>query len=201
MLGVGLKDNKPAHYKITFQGLATSLKDILQDDGLKDLDYSGLHFANTIYNRFSGVRDGLYLNGGTTPEQDSDGNNLHPDVIYAPIFTKGKVVALPYQPSINTSNDNSYASTKADFTLAKFTGIGPTNTLVEDAGPFKNAPVTINDYKPSVKVGRIIKMINDKYNLKFSTEFCQLEEIDQMYIHYNGKKEESKVENGSSAFN
>jgi hypothetical protein len=205
MLSVGLKNNKPSHYKITFQGLATSLKDVLQDDELKDLEYTGLQFENTVFNKWVGVRYGLNLNNGSVPANDDDGFPLYPDVIYAPIFSHGKVVPVPYQPSINTTDDSSYTPSKRDFTLTRFTGIGPMGTLVSNEpnanGEYFHDPVSIDDYKPSIKVGRIIKMINDKYDLKFSKQFYQLEEVDQMYIHYNGKRDKPEIDNSNKAFN
>jgi len=200
LLNVGLRDNKPNFYKVTFQGLITSLKDVLEDNELKDLDYSSLQFDNSVDNKAEAIRQGLYRNG--SPEEDDNGNDLYPDLIYAPIFTKGKVVAVPQWGLINTSNDSSYPNHTLNFSLAKFTGIGNTNTLVQDdSSPYRQEPVVLADYKPSIKLGLLIKMIGQQYNLNFAKDFYQLEELDQMYVHFNGKKEESNIESSSNAFN
>jgi hypothetical protein len=201
MLGVGLKNNKPSNYKVTFQGLTTSLKDVLQDKELKDLDYSELLFDNSALSEVEAVRNGLFKGGSA--EQDDDGYDLYPDVIYVPIFTHGKVVAIPFKDTINTDTTaTGYNSSPRNFSLTKFTGIGKTNVLNQaEASPWSTDPVTIGDYKPSVKMGRLIRMIGEQYGLNFKKSFYQLEEVDQMYIHYNGKLKESDINNANSAFN
>ena len=197
LLSVGLSNNKPSFYKVTFQGLITSLKDVLQDDEVKDLDYSQLQFSDTRAKRVEGIRTGLYRNGSV--EQDANGNDLYPDLIYAPIFTSGKVVAVPFFPDLNSNLplvNNGYS-----FSLTKFTGIGNTNTLVNEDGDKYHDPITIEDYKPSIKVGLLLRMIGEQYGLRFTEEFYQLEELDQLYMHFNGVKETSEVNNSNNAFN
>jgi hypothetical protein len=137
---------------------------------------------------------------------------LYPDIIYAPIFTEFKAVAVPFgldwsavgNVGINESpDDNTY-----DFSLTKFTGVGTANVSVpiDEDTPVSTTqhmsdPVAATDYKPSLKMGRLIKMIAHQYGLNIDRSFYELEELDQLYIFFNGKREKTDVPNSDVAFN
>lgn len=202
LISVGMNNNQASHYKVSFQGLIASLKDVLGDDEIKDLDYSNLLFENTRLQKVNGIRLGLYRNG--VAEQDANGDDLYPDVIYAPIFTSGKVVAVPWYDLNDTNDDLPTDDYSFGFSLTNFTGLGDTNTIkpgTEGTNAMQHVPVQLEDYKPSVKVGLLIKMISEQYDLRFTKEFYQLEELDQLYVHYNGVKEESSMDDSANAFN
>ena len=210
LIDVILKDNKVDSYKLSFQGETVSLKDIIKDDKLKDLDFTEIVFDNTPEKRVEGIRDGLYSGGNVS--FDDDGNQLYPDVIFVPIFSGGKVVAHPHgEDYSNTASlkptDNSY-----DFSLVKFTGQGGGKTSSATSGvdasflglsaTFTNFPISPYDFKTGVKVGRLLQMVDDKYpELILENSFIQREELDQMYMLFNGEIETGATQNVSDAFN
>tara|TARA_R110002073_G_scaffold116064_3_gene254314 strand:+ start:5399 stop:8374 length:2976 start_codon:yes stop_codon:yes gene_type:complete len=142
--------------------------------------------------------------GGTTDagELDENGIRLYPDIIYAPIFTDAKVVAVPVGSFGTTGKPT---NTTYDFALNKFTGIGANNTSnKDDDAPdtsFTVTPISPDDYKPSVKVARLLRMMAIEFNLPFQKKFFHMEEIDQLYMFFNGKKKEGPLDNKANAFN
>ncbi len=210
ILSVTKKLGKAIAYKLNFEGETISLKDIIRDDKIGDLDYTAITFDNTRENRVEGIRNGLYANALSS--EDDDGYDLYPDIIFVPIFSGGKAVAQPYGQDYSATNslkptDNSY-----DFSLVKFTGAGVANTssapsgvdtpFINPSNSFKNFPITPFDFKTGVKVGRLLKMIDDKYQeLIFENSFIHREEIDQMYMLFNKKIEKGVTQNVNEAFN
>ena len=179
----------PKSYNIQFSDNTISLKDKLKDDKLNELDYD-LRMANTTSSMVDAVRKGLYkaVNANSsatvTPTQDDNGNDLYPDVIYAPIFTKGKAVPVPYMEGSASPTSWDYP-----FFLSYFHNDGSDSgdgVTKESNGKYYPNPVKIGDYRPSVKVGSLLRMIENKYHLGFSKEFMQREELDQMYLFHNG---------------
>lgn len=203
LISVGLKDSQPSYYKVTFQGDISTLKDLLEDKELKDLNYKIFDFQDTPEARVQGIRDGIYVDAfGSSATPD-----LYPDLIYAPIFTKGKVVAVPSQRSFTVLGGTTYDTTlddnNYDFDLVRFTGQGVHNNLVEtdNSGNFYHDVISPYDFKPSIKAGRLLKMISQQYNLGLDSSFTEREEIDQMYLCYNGEPEEPEFDSAPSAFN
>ena len=93
-----IDSNNATSYNVKFTDETITLKDKIGDDKLSALDYSGkINLDNKLSTIVNGIRQGLYKDGTTTPETDIDGNDLYPDVIYAPIFTKGKAVPVPFK--------------------------------------------------------------------------------------------------------
>ena len=197
-------------YKLVFEGESVLISDILKDDKLEDLDFDDLILDNTNEMRVEGIRDGIYIND--TIATDEDGNALYPDVIFAPIFKDAKVVASPFG-DWSTSNDSPSTNNDVDipFSLVKFTGAGESNISSATSGvdiPFlgldttiTNFPITPNDFQPSVKMSRVLRKINNKYDLGLEDSFINREEIDQMYMLFNNEPKERVTQNVSSAFN
>ena len=200
LLGASNTNGVATSYKLSFKGSITSLKDKLKDFELKDLDWSDPNFLfdNTEETRRVGIRDGLFYGGSSA--NDINGDLLYPDLIYAPIFTDFKVVAQPYyNQNFNLGDNTIPTDLEHDFSLVKFTGYGDSNTSsCESDGsnvcPFVNTPVTPYHYRPSVKMSRIIRMIARDYGLEFQREFLELEEIDQMYMLFNGDSDDRSEE-------
>lgn len=204
------KDGIASSYKLSFIGETTTLKDRLKDAKIKDLDFSNLVFQRDANGleldelRAEAIRNGLYANAeaGTVgePKQDDEGYDLYPDVIFAPIFDSGKVVAVPYV-SANTSTPNT--SNLESLMLTHFTGLGTHNVIERngDEDNFIYNPVTPGTYKPSVKMGTLLSMINEQYGLNMQNDFLHREEIDQMYMWFNGKPSEGEIKDGDKAFN
>ena len=305
LLSVGRENNgKASHYKLSFKGALSSIKEKLNDKKIKDLDFGTLRIPYTNANIVEGIRDGFFarglggelpqvtnitisatpnssgtciltLNGvaknifvsndstvnnaldiativnldanysasvynnrviiqsvststqlestfstGTaigmiaelstlqwggasdTKEQDKNGVELYPDIIYAPIFTDFKAVAVPY--GSYSLNNLKPTNASYDFTLARYTGVGANNTSTKDDEDvdvdFNVEPVTPADYKPSVKVGRLLRMIANDFAIPFQDDFIHLEELDQLYMFFNGKSK-SDTDSSTAAFN
>ena len=134
-VGIKLTSNdKPEYYKLTFSEVGVTLKDVLDDDKLEELDYTSFYqHENSISSVVQGIRDGLYKEG-ISEELDVDGYALYPDIIYPPIFTAGKAVPAPYNTVATMPTTNDY-----DFYLAFYNlenkpegdGIGVYNETTE----------------------------------------------------------------------
>tara|TARA_R110002050_G_scaffold24985_2_gene66712 strand:- start:5333 stop:9127 length:3795 start_codon:yes stop_codon:yes gene_type:complete len=200
-------------YKVNFTDETVTLKDKLGDEKLNSLDYtSKIQLNNRLSTVVNGLRKGVYRNGstepgtynadGTNPAYDDDGLVLYPDVIYAPIFTKGKAVPVPFSPNNLGPTSNDYEYCLAYFvndgtdSIGTVPGDGITVKGLQDK--YRPNIVDIRDYRPSVKVGTMLEMINDKYSLGFSKEFMNREELDQLYLWHNGKIQSDLQ--GSNAF-
>ena len=187
-------------YKIKFTDETITLKDKIGDDKLANLDYNSIRIRNKLGNIMNGVRQGLYRNGSVNAADnadsayDEDGYELYPDVIYAPIFTKGKVVPVPLRGNTTPPTSNDYEYFLAYFNPEAADGI---NSLQN--GRYRPSAVQLRDYRPAVKASTMLDMINTKYVLGFSREFMFREELDQLYLWHNGKPESDLK--GSNAFN
>ena len=196
-----INSNSATSYRVKFTDDTTTLKDKIGEDKLTNLNYeTTLSLPNSPSTIVNGIRQGVYRNGSTTPTVDADGYKLYPDVIYAPIFTKGKAVPIPFisnSVAAPTSNDYEYC-------LAYFnnedSADGVTTGSEDSSGLLKYKPniVRATDYRPSVKVSTMLDMINTKYALGFSDEFMFREELDQLYLWHNGKLQSDLQ--GSNAF-
>lgn len=141
--GVGLKDNKPNTYRVTFFGDLVDLKDLIGEDLLSDLSW--LDNFSKEYSTAS-VKDNL------------KGNNTD--------FTVNSVL---YQNVIKTSLIScvnrlyyrSAANTEVDGNLWYHTGGGQ----VHEHG------VYWKDLKYSIAVYVIVKAIEEKYSITFSDDF------------------------------
>ena len=187
-------------YRVKFTDETITLKDKIGDDKLASLDYNTIRIRNKLSNIMNGVRQGLYRNGSVNAADnadtayDDDGYELYPDVIYAPIFTKGKAVPVPRRDSLTPPTSNDYEYFLAYFNPEAADGI---NSLQN--GRYRPSAVQLRDYRPSVKVSTMLDMINTKYVLGFSREFMFREELDQLYLWHNGQPESDLK--GSNAFN
>ena len=199
-----LNSNSATSYRVKFTDETTTLKDKIGEDKLTNLNYeTTLSLPNEQSTIVNGIRRGVYRNGSVTPSVtnngfDADGYKLYPDVIYAPIFTKGKAVPIPVTSggSAPTSNDYPYCLAYFDSENSE-DGV---TTAVEVAGVtvYKPRVVKVTDYRPAVKVSTMLDMINSRYALGFSNDFMYREELDQLYLWHNGKVQSDLQ--GSNAF-
>lgn len=213
LLDAVVKNNEVVNYKISFEGLIKSIKDVFDGDKISDLSFETLVFKNDAVNRVLGIRDGLFIGGVDgaqgVAELDSNGFALYPDVIFAPIFSGGKVVPLPYQEGDDWSGGDVPVDNNYDFSLVKFTGQGNSNTSTvanntngTQNTPYQQLPITPFDFQPAVKVGRVLDMIQETYPaINFQDSFVHKEEIDQLYMLFNGKLKDSDIDNSNNAFN
>ena len=141
--GVDLKDNKPNAYRVTFFGDLSDLKDLIGEDLLSDLDW--LDNFEKEYST-ANVKDNL-KGGNTDFTIDS--------VTYA------GAIKTPLISCVNRLYYNSTANTKIDGNLWYHTGGGQ----VHEHG------VYWKDLKYSIAVYVIVKAIEEKYGITFSTDF------------------------------
>ena len=200
-----INSNSATSYRVKFTDETTTLKEKIGDDKLTNLNYGKkIKLNNNLSTIVNGIRQGVYRSGsplpGTpgsgNPNYDADDNVLYPDVIYAPIFTKGKAVPVPFRSTTTAPTSNDY-----QYFLAYFDNENSADgvTTYDDATErYKPNAVNARDYRPSVKVSTIMELINDKYALGFSDEFMYREELDQLYLWHNGKIQSDLQ--GSNAF-
>mgnify|MGYP003672812063 CR=1 FL=1 len=191
-----INSNSATSYRVKFTDDTTTLKEKIGDDKLTNLNYGDtLKLNNRLSTIVNGIRQGVYRNGTTSPTEDADGHDLYPDVIYAPIFTKGKAVPIPFRANNSAPTLNDY-----EYFLGYFNNEDSVDgvTTKGDTNLYRPNIVKATDYRPSVKVSTMLDMINNKYALGFSDEFMFREELDQLYLWHNGKIQSDLQ--GSNAF-
>ena len=192
-----IDSNNATSYRVKFTDETITLKDKLGEDKLTNLNYGKrLKLANRLTTIVNGIRQGVYRDGTTTPTTDADGYVLYPDVIYAPIFTKGKAVPVPFRANNSSPFTNDY-----EYFLAYFDNENSEDgvtTYSDSDGKYRPRAVSVRDYRPAVKVSTMLEMINNRYALGFSDEFIYREELDQLYLWHNGKVQSDLK--GSNAF-
>ena len=66
---------------------------------------------------------------------------------------------------------------------------------------FLPTPVRYSDYKPAIKVGALLELIRKTYpQLKFTDEFIQREELDEMYLWMNKKIDVGTEDKAAASF-
>ncbi len=199
--GTMLSKYNPSTYKVSFSESTASLKSVLKDYKIQDLDHSAYVHENTTENRVKGIREGLYKeNIGV--EYDADGYALYPDIIYAPIFDKGKAVPIPFSDADRGLNENSTPPADQNYNFylgyASYPNYVPDGVSHEFSGEYYPRPVAHTDYKPSIKISAILNMMNNDYKLGLTDEFIYREELDQLYLWYN--KEQKIVDDNDISF-
>ena len=142
---VNMKNNKPYTYEIIFYGKTVSLKDLLGDDELTDLDLSDYNHEYTDTNVKNGFTDGLDLNG----EDNS--------IIY-PLITSKK--RLFFNSDLDADiHFNSTGNLYHDSINGADTSRG----------------LEFTDLKPAIRVMHIIEAIESKYGISFTRDFFTAE--------------------------
>lgn len=150
--GVDLQDGEPNSYRITFFGNTIDLKDLLGDDDLSSLDLTDF---DTTYNAAT-VETALKTGIAKTyshPDRATDIN--YPKGIIAPLISH--TTRLYYD-----------SSDTADYPNADGGNLFPFGTDGVDAS---HQGVYWEELKYAIKIDAIIKAIEDKYGLTFSTDF------------------------------
>ena len=144
--GVNLKDNKAHTYRITFFGDTISLKNLLGDDLLSNLDwlnnFNDKENGDSIVYKSSDVED--YLTNSYNKTVDSV-SYVKP--VQIPLLTHTQ--RLFYDSSLDVLNDGNLKYTSS----SNYHG------------------VKWKELKYAIKLEIIIKAIEDKYNIVFSTDF------------------------------
>jgi hypothetical protein len=146
--GVDLKDNKPNAYRVTFFGDLVDLKDLIGDDLLSDLDW-----LDNFQKEYStaNVKDNLKGNNTTVSFVNSSGlTEIYPNAIKTALISTSE--RLFYRGGFSSG---------ADGNLWYQSGTGESH---------QNG-VYWKDLKYSIAVYVIVKAIEVKYNITFSSDF------------------------------
>jgi hypothetical protein len=149
--GVSLKNNKAHTYKITFYGETISLKDTFGEDKLQSLDWLDNFNVNatgdTLLFNSPMIRDYLRFNKNVL----LDGvTYLNP--VQVPLLTHSQ--RLFYDSTLGHVHDDQYSG-----------------NLHYDGAASHNHGVKWNELKYALKIPIIIKGIEERYGLTFSTDF------------------------------
>lgn len=136
---VVMKNNKAAHYRISFYGNTVTLQDVLGEDKLHALDFSAFDHTFTYANVKTIFKSGL---------------------------TVGGVAEALLYPLITSKKRLFYNSSLADNSNENFNGNLYHTAESSPSDPKRYAKRGVNevDLKPSIKVTEIIKLIESKYS-------------------------------------
>lgn len=165
---VKMKNNKPYAYEIIFYGNTVSLKDLIGDDELTDLDLSAYDHEYSEANVRDGFTNGLNLNSQTN------------SIIY-PLITSKKRLFFnsdnPVAADFYDSSGNLYHDTS--ITKQNVRGLEYT------------------DLKPAIRAIHIIEAIENKYRgseggklIQFTRDFFDSTAFSNLYMWINSKKGE-----------
>lgn len=143
--GATRKDNKAHTYKLTFFGNGVNLKDVMGDDKLKSLPLLKDSF-NFTYND-TNIK--AYLKNGLDVTADG---TTYSDAILFPLISHSK--RLIYDSAFATANNNSDKQ----------------NNIAYEAST-TDTGLQLSQLKPALRVYPIIKAIEHRYGITFSTDF------------------------------
>ena len=155
--GVDLRNNNPHTYRITFFGNTVSLKNLLGDDLLSSLGSVPEGKIN-LFEEFSKKIDGTDLLYGSTDIETYLTTQVDRTV-------DGVVYSAPIQVPLLTHSQRLYYESTEDITN---TGNVHYNGAT---GNTKDHGVKFNELKYALKLSVIIKAIEEKYGLNFSSDF------------------------------
>ena len=194
---VSMKMNKAYSYKVVFFGGVVTLSDLLGDDELHDLDGSYLDpfdFGYTGDFARVGFTNGYNLSGSTIVQNNSstDAGDL--------IF-----------PFISATDYHYYDSNDDDFSFAspedvKFRNVYYNGTLPSSQNTGLNlVGVGAENLKPAIRCYHIIKAIEQKYGLTFSTDFFNTtnQQFYDLYLwlHREKGRISSQIDTQSKTYN
>jgi len=169
---VKMRNNKAYAYEIIFYGKTVSLKDLLGDDELTDLEY--------IDNYKHEYTDAVVKSGFTDGLDFTVDESVQSDAIIYPLITSKK--RLFYHSGTIPFQDNTDGNLYWD-------------------GTSKLRGLEFTDLKPAIRVMHLIEAIESKYNIEFTRDFftAELEDDDvtpkspafyNLYFWINGVKDE-----------
>ena len=166
---VKMKNNKVYAYEIIFYGNTVSLKDLIGDDELTDLDYlSNYDHVYSEANVRNGITNGLNLNSQTN------------SVIY-PLITSKKRLFFNSDNPVSVDFFDSSGNLYHDTSLSKQNVRG----------------LEYTDLKPAIKAIHIIEAIEDAYRdsnnnkiIQFTRDFFDSAAFENLYMWVNSKKGE-----------
>jgi len=187
---VSMKMNKAYSYKVVFFGGVVTLSDLLGDDELHDLDGSYLDpFLFSYSGAFArvGFTNGYNLSGSTIVQNNSSTDAG--DLIF-PFIS-----ATDYHYYDSNDDDFSFATPEdVKFRNVYYNGTLPTSQNVGDDGTWNSTTnlvgVGADNLKPAIRCYHIIKAIEQKYGLTFSTDFFNTtnEQFYDLYLWLHREK-------------
>ena len=188
--GVGMSNGKPEFYKITFFGLVSSLKNLLGEDTINQLEYLDIFDHSLTYEN---AKNGLFK--GWDVEFDSEENptglQLQGYNGSGDSFTDTRDLIYPL-----ISAKNRYYVDGGD----NQSDIDSNRNLYKPSGQEDSYhSLYYEDLKPSIKIYHIFRGIEKKYGIKFSQDFIpritsKTESVNissplyTLYMHCTGKK-------------
>ena len=165
---VKMKMNKPYAYEVIFYGNTVSIKDLIGDDELTDLDYlSNYNHQYSESNVRDGITNGLNLNSQTN------------SIIYPLITSKKRL----FFNSDTQAQMDSYSFYNSSGNL-----YCDESNLPDSLDTSRGLEYT--DLKPAIRSIHIIEAIESKYNLSFTRDFFDSDAFDNLYLWVNSKKGE-----------
>ena len=202
---VSMKMNKAYSYKVVFFGGVVTLSDLLGDDELHDLDGSYLDpfdFGYTGAFARVGFTNGYNLSGSSIVQNNSSTDAG--DLIF-PFIS-----ATDYHYYDSNDDDFSFATPEdVKFRNVYYNGTLPTSQNVGDDGTWNSTTnlvgVGADNLKPAIRCYHIIKAIEQKYGLTFSTDFFNTTN-DQFYdlylwLHREKGRITSQIDTQSKTYN
>jgi hypothetical protein len=173
--GSALNKNRAKNYSVVFYGETVSLKQLLSDDKLKDLNTSHLNQFQLNYssaNVQTGFASGYNISGGTIVENTS--TTTAGDLCVPFISAQNYYF---YDTTQNAPNPAEGASESRNINVNE-------STLVTPRG------ISFGDLKFGIRVYHIIKAIEEKYGLTFSTDFFSTTNLDfyELYLFLSKEK-------------
>ena len=162
--GVKMRDNKPFAYSIVFYGNLVSMKDLIGEDELSDLDYlQNYKHDYSFSNVKSGLTDGLDFTVNSVSQEEA--------VIYPLITSKKRLfydsnASIPYQDNMDG------------------------NLYHDTSSPDGKRGLRYTDVKPAIKCIHLIEAIEDKYGIEFTRDFFDNTEFSNLYLWLSRNKGE-----------
>lgn len=170
--GSSLDKNRAKNYSVVFYGETVSLKQLLSDDKLKDLNTSHLNQFELQYNS-ANVRE-AFLNG----------YNLSGGSLVTNTGTDAGDLCVPF---ISAQNYYFYDSDNAGTNPIE--GVSESRNISTSATTSPRG-VSFGDLKFGIRIYHIIKAIEEKYGLTFSTDFFSTTNLDfyELYLLLSKEK-------------
>lgn len=182
--GSALNKNRAKNYSVVFYGEAVSLKQLLSDDKLKDLNTAHLNQFQLNYssaNVQTGFASGYNISGGTIVENTSS-------------TTAGDLCV----PFISVQNYYFYDTTQNAPNPAE--GASESRNInVNESALVTPRGISFGDLKFGIRVYHIIKAIEEKYGLTFSTDFFSTTNLDfyELYLFLSKEKGQYSGDGGT----
>ncbi len=170
--GSALNKNRAKNYSVVFYGETVSLKSLISDDKLKDLNTSHLNQFELEYNSLN-VRN-AFING----------YNLSGGSLVSNTGTDAGDLCAPF---ISAQNYYFYDSTNGG--LNPIEGVSESRNVSTTATTTPRG-VTYSDLKFGIRVYHIIKAIEETYGITFSTDFFSTTNLDfyDLYLFLSKEK-------------